>query len=56
MTTPEGLTEAEYQEIVSDAAASVADANRENLIGICGVALVLLVAVVVLRVKRQQVG
>ena len=53
MTTPEGVTEAEYQEIVSDAAASVADANRANLIGFSGLALVLLVAVVVMRVGRQ---
>ncbi|MEO1390215.1 MAG: hypothetical protein AAFV85_23020 [Cyanobacteria bacterium J06634_6] len=50
MTTPEGLTEAEYQEIVSDAAASAAVANRDSLIGLCGVALVLLVAVVAMRV------
>jgi hypothetical protein len=33
MTTPEGLTKAEYQEIVSDAAASDA-ANRETLMGL----------------------
>ncbi|MBT9312157.1 hypothetical protein [Leptothoe kymatousa] len=53
MTTPEGLTEAEYQEIVADAAASAADASRESLIGIGGLALVLVVTVVALRVKRQ---
>lgn len=53
MTTHEGLTEAEYQEIVSDAAASAADDSRESLIGLSGMALVLLLAVVAMRVRAS---